>query len=136
MKKTRLLLLLLISATMVFTACEKDNKPKTEKERVTQLLVSGKWYYQTFKGVDNTKSCWEPSNYWEFKTNGSFDEHWDFGTGTYVVSADGKTINLTREGAWTISDILIDNNTFSFKLTGSGSTFEITLSKTVPAGRC
>lgn len=89
-------------------------KKKDEKRKVVELLTNEKWYYQSV----NNNTCFN-SDYWEFKTDGTFDENRVFGDGTYTFSEDGKTIQTTFDNGTkaTFSNISISNTSFSFILT-------------------
>lgn len=126
MKKSVLSLMLLMSVAFLISSCGKEEK-QTEKERVIELLTSGRWYYQSFDDVN----CFDNTDYWEFKTDGTFKETWDFGDDTYTISEDGKTITLNFEYPLTISNISISESTFSFTITFSEGSSNVVLAKTV-----
>ncbi|HMV14071.1 MAG: hypothetical protein IT275_08135 [Chitinophagales bacterium] len=102
MKKTLIFFLLFIGAATVMTSCKKT-AAQTEKERVLELLTSGKWYYQSYQNLPDGEiyTCFNAVDYFEFETDGSFEETWDFGNSTYTIAEDGKSIvlNLGEGGA-------------------------------------
>ncbi len=127
MKKTVFSLMLLMSVAFLISSCGKEEE-QTEKERVIELLTSGKWYYHKYYKW----TCFDNNDYWEFKTDGTFKETWDFGDDTYTISEDGKTITLNYELPCTISNISISESTFRFTITFSeGSPSDVVLAKTV-----
>lgn len=133
MKKVVLMLMFMIGAAVTFTSCKKDEE-KTEKEKNLELLVSGKWYYQSYKtnGSNNTAyTCFTSANYWEFKSDGTFNETWDFGDGTYTISEDGKTLSLTTgnyTNTFTITSI--SNSELKMNLAGSKFSADFSMAKT------
>lgn len=134
--------MLFISTALVFTSCKKDEE-QSEKERVTVLLTSGKWYYQSF----NTSRCFNEDSYWEFKSDGSVIDTWNFegssrflGSSrnlTYTVSEDGKSITLISTAAnsstntynLTITSINASELKFSINYS-SGTSDNVVLAKT------
>lgn len=136
MKKSTILFMLFISTALVFTSCKKDEE-QSEKERVTVLLTSGKWYYQSF----NTSRCFNEDSYWEFKSDGSVIDTWGFEGNsrnlTYTVSEDGKSITLISTAAnssantynLTITSINASELKFSINYS-SGTSDNVVLAKT------
>lgn len=131
MKKLTTIFMLFVAIAMV-TSCGKNKE--TEKERVLKLLTSGNWYYQKYENLETEyeADCFDNTDYWAFSSNGSFEENWDFGDGTYTISEDGKTIviEFSPEVTFTISNITITENTFSFDLSNEDDNLRFTLSKT------
>ncbi len=127
MKKAIITLLLFVSVATMVTSCKKESK-KSEKEKNIELLVSGKWYYNSY----NTRTCFDANDYFEFKSDGTFTETWDFGNGTYTLSEDGKTLALQfpKETSLNLSITSINASNLIFTY-GEGV---FTLSKT--AGQC
>lgn len=137
MKKSLVMLMLVLGTMALLTACKKDEK--TAKETATENLTSGKWFYQSFKNSTSStpRTCFTAADYWEFKADGTFTETRDFGNGTYTVSEDGKTLTLQLSNessapASVVSVTSLNTNNFSFKLNyrGTGSEYEFTTSKT------
>lgn len=136
MKKSTILFMLFISTALVFTSCKKDEE-QSEKERVTVLLTSGKWYYQSF----NTSRCFNEDSYWEFQSDGSVIDTWGFEGNsrnlTYTVSEDGKSITLISTAAnssantynLTITSINASELKFSINYS-SGTSDNVVLAKT------
>lgn len=136
MKKAIIILMLFVSATSVITSCKKDDK-KSEKERVTELLVSGKWYYQYIKDSYGNIAidCFNNKDYWEFKADGTCTEQFLANeSGTYTLSDDGKTVTLSS--GLIISVTSINQTEFKFTLSEKEGTekYEIILSKTAGTG--
>lgn len=135
MKKAIITLMLLVSVTTVIISCKKDDK-KSEKEKVTELLVGSKWYYEYTKDRfgNIATDCFNENDYWEFKADGTSNEKFmDIGSDTYTISEDGKTITLSS--GFILSVTLIDQSKFKFLIVGEGETlYEINLSKTAGTG--
>lgn len=134
MKKTIITFLLFVSVATMVSSCKKESK-KSEKEKNIELLVSGKWYYNSF----NTRTCFTANHYWEFKSDGTFTETWDFGNGngTYTLSEDGKTLVLKLAGStstYNVSITSINTSNLIFNLMFDDGSSTVTLSKTV--GTC
>lgn len=132
MKKVLFMLMFFAGIATTLTSCKKDDE-KTEKEKTLELLTSGKWYYQSYKitGSTNTNTCFNASSYWEFKADGTFNETWDFGSGPYAISEDGKTINATSgKNSYAITITAISNSNFSFTLSNGKVSQEFVLAKT------
>ncbi|MEN9449359.1 MAG: hypothetical protein RJA25_2649 [Bacteroidota bacterium] len=140
MKKTLFLLMLFIGAATVMTSCKKEDK-LTEKQRVFQLLTSGKWYYQTYQNLPHgaISRCFDSTDYFHFHTDSTFTETWDFGNSTYTVAEDGKSIilNLGEGGGKPYSAVLvtITNNSLKFTINwGKGDSSEYSFAKTALDG--
>jgi hypothetical protein len=135
MKKATILFMLFLSTAVVFTSCKKEEQ--SEKERVTALLRSGKWYYQSF----NTPRCFNENFYWEFKSDGSAIDTWDFeGSSrdlTYTVSEDGKSMTLISTAAnssantYNLTITSINSSELKFSINyQSGTADNVVLAKT------
>jgi len=101
------------------------------------LLTSQKWYYSKLKNPTGESTCFDATNFWEFKTDGSYKNksYWTNESGTYEISEDGKTITLNSGSEnWTISEISISKNTFSFTILYEAGATNFTLSKTAGTG--
>lgn len=132
MKKVLFMLMLMIGTAATFTSCKKDDE-KTEKEKNLELLVSGKWYYQSYRnsGSSSAYTCFTAADYWEFKSDGTVSETWDFGNGTYSISEDGKTLSVTTgnyTNTFTITSI--SNSELKLNLAGSKSSADLSMAKT------
>ena len=134
MKKTLFMMMLMLGIAATLTSCKKEEDPtKTEKEKTIELLVTGKWYYQSYKttGASSGNTCFNGTHYWEFKADGTFDETYNFSAGTYTVSEDGKTVTAKiAQNIITITVGALTSNNFDFKLVFLGSSSDIMLSKT------
>ncbi|WP_155977960.1 hypothetical protein [Pedobacter glucosidilyticus] len=111
---------------------------------MTALLTSRKWYYQSF----NTSRCFDEDSYWEFKSDGSVIDTWNFegssrflGSSrnlTYTVSEDGKSIILISSGPnistntynLTITSVNASELKFSINYYISGTPDNVILAKT------
>ncbi len=133
-------ILLMVVTVSLTTSCKKDSEKdkegeNTEKERVTELLVSTTWYYETYKPFgEELETCFDGESYFEFKSDGKFVQRYRglVFNGTYSVNADGKTITDSYGGTITITSI--NQSTFKFKLGTANEYDEYALSKT--AGTC
>ncbi|MFM2283854.1 MAG: hypothetical protein RL222_1358 [Bacteroidota bacterium] len=138
MKKVLFLFLLFIGAASMMTSCKKEEE--TEKQRVSNLLTKSKWFYTSKQtvGVDEEPyTCFDENDYFEFKTDGTFTETWDFGDGTYTVSEDGKVLTLafTYDTDTYLVDIKsIDANTMKLIFDYGEGLVEYTYSKTASDG--
>ncbi|MNR19825.1 hypothetical protein D3C85_1366380 [compost metagenome] len=138
MKKIILMLLLTSSITFLGTSCKKDKETeKTQKEKTLELLVSAKWYFQSYKEGDDTDNCFNNTDYWEFKSDGTFNTPWFDEKISFTLNEDGKTFNFKYFGYNLTGTIVsIDENNLKFTLSGEDwYTEEYTLAKT-PAKPC
>jgi hypothetical protein len=91
MKKIQLLFLLLITlvTSVTFTSCKKDEEPSN------QTLLVKKWYYKSYVTSGYSTTAFYADDYWEFKADGTFEETWDWGNGTYTLTNNQNTISVT-----------------------------------------
>gem|GEM_PF-2616731 len=93
MKKIITMLLLLVSALFVFTAC--DDKTEEEKAASTEANLEGYWD-QTYYEFDGAEYA---SEYvWYFKDNKFTEYKLDATTGGYILYSSAKEIPYTVEG--------------------------------------
>ncbi|MNK98620.1 hypothetical protein D3C87_1189890 [compost metagenome] len=123
------MLMFVTSISTVLTSCKKDEK--TDKEKATEFLTSGKWYYQSFKNGDYSQDCFTESDYWEFKADGNFEESTELGKGTYTVNDDAKSFSVKiSDQTYNGTIVNIDDNSLKLTLSYEGQTIEFTLAKT------
>ncbi|HQD13568.1 MAG TPA: hypothetical protein PLW43_11520 [Chitinophagales bacterium] len=139
MKKVLFLFLLFIGAASMMTSCKKEEDKISEKQRVFNLLTSGKWYYSSILriGDDEPNTCFDENDYYDFNTDSTFEETWDFGDGTFEVAEDGKSVSLVFDYATytpTIVSISESSLKLQFDFDIESSDYEYTFSKTASDG--
>ena len=138
MKKVLFLFLLFIGAASMMTSCKKEEDKISEKQRVFNLLTSGKWYYSSSLriGDDEPNTCFDENDYYDFNTDSTFEETWDFGEGgTFEVAEDGKSVSLVFEYAtYTPTIVSISESSLKLQFDFESSDYEYTFSKTASDG--
>lgn len=138
MKKVLFLFLLFIGAASMMTSCKKEEDKISEKQRVFNLLTSGKWYYSSSLriGDDEPNTCFDEYSYYDFNTDSTFEETWDFGEGgTFEVAEDGKSVSLVFEYAtYTPTIVSISESSLKLQFDFESSDYEYTFSKTASDG--
>lgn len=137
MKKLQTIIIITFLAfSTALMSCKKD-ETATNKD----LLIGKKWYYKTYTyqsiGSD-AKSIYNVFNsddFWNFKADGTHEETWDWGNGTYTLSDDQKIINV-KIGTFIYNmNITKINETeleFNYTSTGKGSGNNAFVLSTVP----
>lgn len=130
MKKIQLLFLMLatLTASLTFTSCKKDDGPDNKT-----LLVK-KWYYKSYVTSGYSTTAFYADDYWDFKANGTFEETWDWGNGTYTLINDQKTISITFPGpSKAVANMELANNVSSVNNSVSAAlairTYEFNITK-------
>ncbi|HPA35106.1 MAG TPA: hypothetical protein PLA16_01995 [Chitinophagales bacterium] len=142
MKKVLFLFLLFIGAASMMTSCKKEEEKISEKQRVFNLLTSGKWYYSSSLriGDDEPNTCFDENDYYDFNTDSTFEETWDFGEGgTFEVAEDGKSVSLvftspSEYATYTPTIVSISESSLKLQFDFESSDYEYTFSKTASDG--
>lgn len=139
MKKVLFLFLLFIGAASMMTSCKKEEDKISEKQRVFNLLTSGKWYYSSSLriGDDEPYTCFDENDYYDFNTDSTFEDTWDFGNGTFEVAEDGKSVSLVLDySTYTPTIVSISESSLKllFDIDSESSDYEYTFSKTASDG--
>jgi len=142
MKKVLFLFLLFIGAASMMTSCKKEEDKISEKQRVFNLLTSGKWYYSSSLriGDDEPNTCFDENDYYDFNTDSTFEETWDFGEGgTFEVAEDGKSVSLvftspSEYATYTPTIVSISESSLKLQFDFESSDYEYTFSKTASDG--
>ena len=137
MKKVLFLFLLFIGAASMMTSCKKEEEKISEKQRVFNLLTSGKWYYSSSVKIGGTKpyACFDENDYFDFKTDSTFEDTWDFGNGTFEVAEDGKSVSLVLDySTYTPTIVSISESSLKLQFDFESSDYEYTFSKTASDG--
>ncbi len=129
MKKIIIMFMLAVSLATVATSCKKDKQ--SEKERVTALLISGKWYTQSLTFSNGTiRNCFNSTDFWEFKADGTFSDTVVSNGYTYTVSDDGKTITIFGDVELPLAVTSISQSTLEVTLSEGTSIVEYIFGKT------
>ena len=138
MKKVLFLFLLFIGAASMMTSCKKEEDKISEKQRVFNLLTSEKWYYTSSVAIgddDEPYTCFDEDDYYDFNTDSTFEETWDFGDGTFEVAEDGKSVSLVFDYAtYTPTIVSISESSLKLQFDFESSDYEYTFSKTASDG--
>ena len=141
MKKVLFLFLLFIGAASMMTSCKKEEDKISEKQRVFNLLTSGKWYYSSSLknggkiGADEPYTCFDENDYFDFKTDSTFEDTWDFGNGTFEVAEDGKSVSLVLDySTYTPTIVSISESSLKLLFDFEKTDYEYTFSKTASDG--